>query len=309
MASNQKRRVLLVGATGMLGGEIADAILSRSDLVLRALVRPGKAEAAAALRGRGAEIAEGDVADAASLAPAMAGVDVIVCALPNDPRVFVPGHRNLLDAAERAGVSRMIPSDFSVDFFNIGPDENDNLAMRKEVVPLFAGRSVRPSHILIGAFMDTMLDPRAPFIDWATGTLPYFGDGQQACDFTSVRDAARYVAAACADANAPEILKFAGDVRTMPGLAVSIGRAFRKPLSAKSQGSVSELARLIDTKKASAADPWEWISLQYHHNMVSGRAKLDPLDNARYPEVGPESVETFAARVGEGNARGMSHSA
>jgi uncharacterized protein YbjT (DUF2867 family) len=309
MSRSQEQRVLLVGATGMLGGSVANAILERSNLALRVLIRPGKREVGEAFRARGAEVAEGDALNPGTLPSAVAGVDVVVCALPNDPNGFVAGHQNIIEAAELAGVRRFIPSDFSVDYFKIDAGENFNLAMRKQVVPLFVGRGVRPIHVLIGAFIDTMLDPRAPFIDWKNGVLPYFGDGVQPCDFTSVADAARYVAAACADREAPEVLRVAGDVRTMPQFAESISRAFGRRIEPKAQGSVDDLARLIAAKQATASNPWEWISLQYLHNMVSGRAKLDPLDNSRYPQVFPESVEQFAGRTGEGNARGMSFSA
>lgn len=39
------------------------------------------------------------------------------------------------------------------------------------------------------------------------------------------------------------------------------------------------------------------------------KAILDPLDNARYADVQPETVEQFARRTGKGNARDISHSA
>lgn len=309
MNAATQRRVLLVGATGMLGTAIAQAILARPELRLRVLMRPGKPQAAAALHAQGAEVAEGDALDPSTLPPAMRDVDVVVSTLHNDPKVFVPGHRHLIDAAERADVHRLVPSDFSVDYFKIDAAENFNLALRKEVAPLFDGRRLRPIHVLIGAFIDTMLDPRAPFIDWVNGVLPYYGDGTQPCDFTSVADTARYVTAACADAAAPEVLRLAGDVLAMPHFAASISRAFDRRIEAKTQGSVNDLARLIAEKQKSATNPWEWIALQYHHNMVSGRAKLDVLDNARYPDIVPETVEQFARRTGEGKARGMSTSA
>jgi nucleoside-diphosphate-sugar epimerase len=221
-----RQRVLLVGATGMLGGAITEAILQRSDLALRVLIRPEKRDGGEAFHARGAEVFEGDALIPDTLSSAMAGVHVVICTLPNDPSAFVVGHKNLIEAAEQAGVRRFIPSDFSVDYFKIDASENFNLAMRKQVVPLFADRRVRPIHVLIGAFMDTMLDPRAPFIDWENAVLPFFGDGVQPCDFTSVADAARYVAAACADPEAPEVLRIVGDVRSMPQFAESISRAY-----------------------------------------------------------------------------------
>ena len=297
MTIPNKRRLFLVGATGMLGSAIVEAVLGRSELSLRALMRPGEPDAAAALRARSVEIAEGDVMTPSSLPAAVEGVDVVVSALGNDPHIFVPGHQNLIDAAERAGVSRFVPSDFSFDFFKLEARENFNYAMRKQVAPLFDGRRVRPVHILIGVFMDTMLDPRGSSIDWKNKVLPYFGDGAQPGDFTSVADTARYVAAACADPSAPEVLRFAGEVLTMPHFAEAISRGLGRRIEARRQGSLDDLLHLIAEKQRTAANPFEWLGLQYHHNMVSGRGKLTPLDNARYPDIQPETVEQCARRT------------
>jgi hypothetical protein len=160
MKASTNHRVLLVGATGMLGRAIVKAILERPDIILRVLMRPGKPEADTGLRARGVEIAEGDVLNPSSLPAAMEGIDVVVSALHNDPKVFLAGHENLVETAERSGVGRLVPSDFSVDFLKIEADENFNLAMRNQVAGLFDGRRLRPVHVLSGAFMDTMLDPR-----------------------------------------------------------------------------------------------------------------------------------------------------
>jgi len=59
-------------------------------------------------------------------------------------------------------------------------------------------------------------------------------------------------------------------------------------------GEVEELPAIISSKKQTANHPFEWIALQYHHNMVSGRAKLEPFDSVRYPQVVPETVEEFS---------------
>jgi nucleoside-diphosphate-sugar epimerase len=303
-----KRRVLLVGATGMLGTELTEALAARPELTLRVLLRTVPSDTATALAARGIEVVQGDALKPESLPAAMKDVQVVVSALPNLPDLFVPGHKNLILAAEQAKVERFVPSDFAVDFFKIRSEENFNLAMRKEVAPLFEGKKVRPIHVLNGAFLDTMLDPRAPFIDWQRNELPYFGDGQQPCDFTSVTNAAQYTAAACADVGVSEILRVAGDVKTLPQFAAAVSRAYGRQIVAVSRGSVEDLAQLIEQKQRTATNPWEWIALQYHHNMVSGRAKLEPLDNLRYGQIVPETVENFARRVGENNARGMSKS-
>ena len=83
----------------------------------------------------------------------------------------------------------------------------------------------------------------------------------------------------------------------MPQLAEATSRGLGRRIEARRQGSLDDLVRLIADKQRTAANPFEWIGLQYHHNMVSGRGKLTPLDNARYPEVQPETVEKYARRT------------
>ena len=98
------------------------------------------------------------------------------------------------------------------------------------------------------------------------------------------------------DENPPEILRFAGDQLTMPELAQAISSATDNKLDAVNKGSVKDLADLIASKKSTSGNPWDWIALQYHHNMVSGRAKFDNIDNDRY-DVKPETVAEFAERT------------
>ena len=81
--------VLLAGATGMLGSQIAHHLLDQPEARLRLLVRggnPGKRAALGPLLARGAEVIEGDLADRASLDRATRGVDVIVSAVPGRSR-------------------------------------------------------------------------------------------------------------------------------------------------------------------------------------------------------------------------------
>lgn len=107
-------RVLVTGATGLLGVEIVRELLARGHAV-RALVRP--ASSLAGLEGAAVEIARGDVLDAASIRAALAGQEGLVHAagIPRigaDPaRTFavnVHGVEVVLEEALRAGVSRAV---------------------------------------------------------------------------------------------------------------------------------------------------------------------------------------------------------
>ncbi|WP_258804575.1 SDR family oxidoreductase [Pseudarthrobacter sp. NS4] len=105
--------VLVVGGTGMLGGQVATELVSRGKQV-RALVRPGSD--ASKLEVAGIGIARGDMMDPESLNRAMAGVDAVVTSAAgytrhskgDTPEIDTVGNSNLAEAASRAGVRRLV---------------------------------------------------------------------------------------------------------------------------------------------------------------------------------------------------------
>jgi uncharacterized protein YbjT (DUF2867 family) len=108
-----KGPVLVVGGTGMLGGQVVAELLSRGERV-RALVRP--TSDATRLERAGAEIARGDMMDPASLLKAMDGADAVISTAAGYTRhskgdtdkIDTIGNRNLADAASRSGVRRFV---------------------------------------------------------------------------------------------------------------------------------------------------------------------------------------------------------
>ena len=105
-------RILVTGGTGFVGPHVVSALRDRGHDV-RALVRePGRGASLAAL---GAELAVGDVTDAASLGAAVAGCDAVVHLVaiitgkPADfEQVMTQGTRSLVEAAKAAGVHRFV---------------------------------------------------------------------------------------------------------------------------------------------------------------------------------------------------------
>lgn len=101
-------RLLVVGATGALGRAVVDSALARGHDV-NALVRnPGSA----GLPGQ-VQVVKGDVLDAASMEPAVAGCAAVICALgtpsPRKPTSLLErGTANLVAAMTRVGVSRLV---------------------------------------------------------------------------------------------------------------------------------------------------------------------------------------------------------
>ena len=108
-------RALVTGATGCVGANIVEALLVRGYQV-RALRR--ETSSLAALAGLDPELATGDVMDRPSLLAAMAGCEAVFHAAAisqywrNEQetiyRINVEGTRNVLEAAQAAGVRRVV---------------------------------------------------------------------------------------------------------------------------------------------------------------------------------------------------------
>jgi len=108
-------RALVTGATGFVGAAVARALL-REGWEVRALARKGSDRRN--LRSIAVEIIEGDLADAVSLQPALAGCEGLFHVAADyrlgafDPaplyQTNVEGTRNILNAAREAGVRRVV---------------------------------------------------------------------------------------------------------------------------------------------------------------------------------------------------------
>jgi nucleoside-diphosphate-sugar epimerase len=117
MSAPKPMRALVTGATGFTGGHLARH-LAASGVQVAALVRPSSVERAAPLRDAGIEIRTGDLGDAAAVARAAEGCDLVyhIAATYREARqgaaaytrVNVDGTRNVLAAARAAGARRVV---------------------------------------------------------------------------------------------------------------------------------------------------------------------------------------------------------
>lgn len=293
---------LLVGVTGMLGEKIAHSILDKGALELRALVRPGsasdpkKAAKLDALRAKGASFAEGDVSDAASLLSAATGAEVVISSLNNEPELIIDGQTRLLEAAEKAGVKKFIPSDFSVDYRKLDLGDNSNLDMRKTFLPRLQQSKLSYVSVLQGSFMEMPLTPFINNIDLKNNTFNYWGDGEQLMDYTTTEDTAKYVAEVAADESLINTaLTVAGDVVNFKQMKALFETATGRTLTDNRLGSVEELKAWIEDKKKTAQHPWEYLGQQYTWVMITGKSKFDQLQNDRYPHIRPVTFREFFA--------------
>ena len=290
--------IVLAGATGDLGFRIAQSLLNRG-AVVRALVRPGNTKPeVTSLRDLGAEIVEVDFNSVTALTKACAGAACVVSAVSGLRDVIVNGQKRLLDAAVAAGVSRFIPSDYSIDYTKLSNGSNRNLDLRREFNQRLDQAPIQATSILNGMFTD-LLTGQAPVVLFGLKRVLYYGDADQPLDFTTTANTAEFTAAAALDHTTPRYLRVAGEVATVRGLQAAATAATGQPFKLLRVGPLGVLRAMIKVTKAlmPASDdvfpPWQ--GMQYLHNMFTGRPKLAPLDNARYPDIRWTSVQEVLA--------------
>lgn len=202
--------ILIVGATGLLGGMITRQLLAQGKPV-RILVRPdspsaelapqGMATAAQSLIDAGAQPVDGDLKDRASLATACVGIDTVITTANAAMRagedtfdsVDLHGTKNLIDAAKAAGVRHFIYT----STFGSAPNHPN---------PLFDAKGQCEAYLKASGLTYTILKP-GPFMDMWLGVIvgiplragqPVTLVGAGACKqaFTAMTDVVAYAVAA-----------------------------------------------------------------------------------------------------------------
>ena len=190
--------ILVVGATGQLGGLIAKRLLAAGRTV-RALAR--EASAWQGLQAAGAQIAIGDLKQRATLDAACSGVDVVITTAnsalrggaDNTQTVDIDGNRNLIDAARSAGVKQFI----FVSAFGVTVDSPVPLFQAKARTEEYLRASGMPYTILAAdGFMDVWFPMIVigPVLDGRPVTI--IGEGRRKHSLIAADDVASFAIAA-----------------------------------------------------------------------------------------------------------------
>jgi len=146
------KKVALAGATGNLGSAILKELRKSGLFEITVLTRESSTHAFPA----DVKVVKVDYTNPESLAAALAGQDALVSAVAS---LAVPSQRLLIDAAVKAGVKRIIPSEFGCDLKN----------HQTRTLPVFA------SKVQIEEYLDELavkgessytLVYTGPFLDW-----------------------------------------------------------------------------------------------------------------------------------------------
>lgn len=201
--------ILVVGATGTLGGRIVHGLLEKGKDV-RVLMRHNPISAAMAEQGlantpqslidAGAEPVWGDLRDRATLDAAVAGVDTVITTANAVKRggedtleaVDLQGTLNLIDAARQAGVKRFLYTSVQG-------------ASPEHPVPLFQFKATCERALMESGMTYTIVQPSVFMEIWigmmvgiplmTRQTITLIGQGDHAHNFMSEQDVADYTIA------------------------------------------------------------------------------------------------------------------
>lgn len=297
---SRQTTVLVAGATGWLGRKITREIAAAGSRT-RVGLRNGTSHPDAAEFGSitGVEVVELDLTRPGTLPAAVEGVDVVVSAVQGGPDLLVDGQGALAQAAQAAGVRRIFPSDFAVDFTQIPDEEHLFFSWRRQGQEAIAATGLPQTNTYNGAFAEMLLpQPMLVLISWDDAEVNYWGSPDQIYDFTATDDVARYVAAAVTDPQAPDgPLRVAGGSHSPAGLADVAAQVSGQEFTLNQIGTSDDLDNEIDRRQAEAPDdPYAWVGLQYFRSMASGAGQLHHLHNDRYPHIDPAGVEEVLAK-------------
>jgi len=200
---------LIVGATGLLGGEIC-RLLAGQGKAVRSLVRKSSnPEKVMRLEGLGAEVVRGDLKDRSSLDEACRGASVVVSTASSTlsrqegdsiESVDRQGQLNLIETAEEAGVKHFV----LISFPNV--DIDFPLQSAKRAVEDRLRRSRMTYTILQPTFFtEVWLSPALGF-DPTNATAQIYGRGHNKISWISFQDVAQFAVAALDNPHATNVV-------------------------------------------------------------------------------------------------------
>ncbi len=173
------KNVLVTGATGNIGSQLAGRLAAQEDINVRAFVRD--AGKAASLADAGVELATGTFEDAGSVSAAVDGIDTVVLITAPNPNAAEQAEA-VLSAAKQAGVRKVV----RISALNADPDgPTDNTRQHGRTDAAIQGSGLdyvilRPHFFMQNLFM------AAPSIG-GEGNM-YMGMGEGRLGLIDVRD-------------------------------------------------------------------------------------------------------------------------
>ncbi len=190
--------ILVVGATGLVGGDICRRLASRQ-VPLRALVRPGSdSDRGQGLEAPGIERVVGDLRDRASLDAACRGIEAVITTASAMPFSYIAGENDitsvdlegtiqLIEAARAAGVRHFVYTSLSGGLDLESPLRNAKRAVEQAL----RGAGMTYTILRPACFMEVWLTPAVGF-DYVNAKATVYGEGDRPVSYISAGNVAAF---------------------------------------------------------------------------------------------------------------------
>jgi uncharacterized protein YbjT (DUF2867 family) len=291
-----KKIIVIVGATGNLGGKIVDSLLTKG-VEVRAIVRlETDLKKIDALKQKGVKVFQVDTSNKSEVAKHCVGAECVVSALAGLRDTIFDAQKIILDAAVEANVQRFIPSDYSIDFTNLEEGQNRNLDMRRDFHKYLEQLPIKATTIFNGPFMD-LLTTDMPLILFKQKRILCWGNANQVIELTTTNNIAEFTAEAAIDGNTPRYLRIAGDRLSCNDFVKLLTELSSKEYKIFRPGGIQLLNLLIKVIRFFSPSEKElypaWQGMQYMRDMMEGRIIFQKYDNDRYSKIKWTSVRAF----------------
>ncbi|TNY24161.1 hypothetical protein DMC30DRAFT_346165 [Rhodotorula diobovata] len=333
--------IALFGAAGQIGSALLDALLSPSvpDYHPRVKVFYQRSESdkyseRVREHDRVERVEVRDFQDVERLAEALRGVDAVVSAL-NGPAISA--QYALLDAADKAGVKRFLPSEFGHHHLYRAPgdkgarlhpmwDDKERFKEHLQLHPAMMSGRMSFTFVGCGDFCSSLSlgltrhvirvaddQPRETY--WCAYAqqppperyvLPCVGDGDAEADFTKISDLAQYVAALLSRPSTSHnaSLSFISDTLSQHRMADLLRSASGRPVDvdafseADAHGYIARPDEAPERCGASSGFPVEfWMMVKLAQGQGRFRRHPSQVHNALFPEVKPTPFADWLAQT------------
>ena len=283
-----KKNIAVIGATGNLGNRIIKFLIEKDANVTAVVRHSSDAKTLNILEYLGVKIIKADFNNIQDLTKAFQENSCVVSALAGLRDVIIDTQTIVLNAAIAAGVPRFIPSDYSLDFTKFSAGENRNLDWRREFHQLIDAKKIAATSIFNGAFAD-MLTGQMPLVLFKQKKILYWGDANHKMCFTTIENTAEYTACVALDDSSPRYLRIAGDLKSPKEMQALMSEITNVKYGSIRPGGKGLLGFLINVAKVASPGKKEiyppFQGMQYMHNMIDMRAKLEFVENDRYSGI------------------------
>jgi uncharacterized protein YbjT (DUF2867 family) len=294
---------LIIGATGLLGAEMAKASARNGDQV-HVLLRPSTAANEARIRPLkdiGATVHIGDLDDYDSLVRAVGQVDRVISSV----HVGSASEMTLVRAIKDVGVSRYVPSaGFGLDFAAAAPGSIEPLDIKRAVFDAIRQADLPYTLIYTNGFFSAWVATLGDLTRFGSTSLPpdevtRYGDGNVPATFVSEKDIAAVTMRALEDPGAVRSQIRIAQNKITQGAMIDLWRR----ISGRSPRIVNMSAD--DLEAMIAAAPGLGLLRAF---WIRGETALEtdtPEAGALYPELRFGTIESaFMAMAGKGGRTG-----